>query len=249
MTNSATPGDALLSVRHLTKSYGKFCAIADVSLDVQNCSAHGLIGPNGAGKSTLLQLVAGRYKADSGSVLLSSTDVSRLSVHARARLGLMLKLQVSSVFPTLSVRENLQLGLNARSRQTSPGDSMSIDEVLELVQLSNRETTFAGHLAHGEAKWLELGMILLCSPRLLLLDEPAAGMTRAEGHRIAALIRTLLERAVIQAVLVVEHDMDFVRLVCDRVTVLHRGRVLAQGTHGEVAADRSVQSAYLGRTE
>jgi urea transport system ATP-binding protein len=237
---------AVLEVRDISKSFAGFRAVRDVSLTLEEGEMLGLIGSNGAGKSTLLHLVYGRELPDSGAIVFGGRDVAHLPPFRRARLGMALKFQVTSVFDDLTVIENLRLGAQPKERvRASRRDR--VDGVLELVALQDRRDRRAGELSHGEMQWLEIGMVLLTEPSLLLLDEPTSGMTRAESRRTADLLHSLRAEQAVGAMIIVEHDLEFIRLVSDRVTVMHRGSVLASGTVAEVQDNPDVQDAYLGR--
>lgn len=237
---------SVLAIDHLTKSFRGFTAVKDVTLDLGSGELRGLIGANGAGKSTLLHLIYGRIVADSGTIRFGDDDVTQLPAHKRARLGMGLKFQVTSVFGDLSVEENLLLGLLPKAHRGTI-DRAEIDRVLDLIELRDSRNRRARHLSHGEQQWLEIGMVLLTRPRLLLLDEPTSGMTRAESRRTAGLLRDLQSSRAAEAMVVVEHNIEFIRLVSDRVTVMHRGAVLADGTVEEVQANEEVRRSYLGR--
>ena len=239
---------SVLAVEGLTKSFGGFTAVDDVSLMVEQGEMRGLISANGAGKSTLLHLIYGRITADRGSIRFADVNVTRLPVTGRARLGMGLVFQVTSVFDGLTVEENLLLGaLPKEPGRSDPVDRSEVGRVLEVVELSGARHRHAGNLSHGEKQWLEIGMVLLSRPTLLLLDEPTSGMTHAESRRTAELLHQLRAEKATAAVIVVEHNIEFIRLVSDRVTVMHRGRVLADGTIDEVQDDQTVQASYLGR--
>jgi urea transport system ATP-binding protein len=246
MTKADTSATAVLDVKGVTKSFAGFTALNDVSLTLWRGEMRGLIGSNGAGKSTLLHLIYGRELPDEGAIVFEGNSVSGLPPFQRARLGMALKFQVTSVFDDLTVEENLALGAQTKSR-IRPGKRERIDEVLGLVELDPKRSWKARELSHGEMQWLEIGMVLLTDPVLLLLDEPTSGMTRAESRRTADLLHSLREQRAVAAMIIVEHDLEFIRLVSDNVTVLHRGSVLAEGTVAEVQANADVQDAYLGR--
>ncbi len=239
---------SVLTVHGLTKRFRGFVAVDDVSLELNAGELCGLIGANGAGKSTLLHLVHGRLRADHGTIRFGDTDVTQLRARARARLGMGLVLQMTSVFDDLTVEENLLLGaLPKLPGAERPVDGGEVGRVLELIDLAGARRRWARHLSHGERRWLEIGMVLLTRPKLLLLDEPTSGMTRAESRSTAALLRDLQAARAAEAMIVVEHNIEFIRLVSDRVTVMHRGAVLADGTIDEVQANPEVQASYLGR--
>ena len=241
---------SVLAIDGLTKSFRGFIAVRDVSLELNRGELRGLIGANGAGKSTLLHLIYGRLQADHGTIRFADTDVTRLPGRERARLGMGLVFQMASVFDDLTVEENLLLGalpkLLSADRSVDPAE---VERVLELIDLADERRRRARHLSHGQQRWLEIGMVLLTKPKLLLLDEPTSGMTRAESRSTAALLRELQAAGAAEAMIVVEHNIEFIRLVSDRVTVMHRGEVLADGTVDEVQANPDVQASYLGRRQ
>jgi ABC-type uncharacterized transport system ATPase subunit len=239
---------SVLVIEGLTKSFRGFVAVDDVSLELNAGELRGLIGANGAGKSTLLHLIYGRLQADRGTIRFASTDVTPLVARERARLGMGLVFQVTSVFDDLTIEENLLLGALPKLKGTQSSiDGEEVERVLKLIGLSAVRSRRARHLSHGQHRWLEIGMVLLTKPKLLLLDEPTSGMTRAESRRTASLLREMQTAQAAEAMIVVEHNVEFIRLVSDRVTVMHRGRVLADGTVDEVQANREVQASYLGR--
>lgn len=243
-TNAFPP--PVLEVQRVTKSFAGFTAIKDVSLTLQQGEMRGLIGSNGAGKSTLMHLIYGRELPDEGAIIFGGQGVSDLPPFQRARLGMALKFQVTSVFDDLTVEENLALGAQPKKR-VRKGKNERIDEILGLIELEPKRSWQARELSHGEMQWLEIGMVLLTDPALLLLDEPTSGMTRAESRHTADLLHSLREQQAVAAMMIVEHDLEFIRLVSDNVTVLHRGSVLAAGTVAEVQDNADVQDAYLGR--
>ena len=239
---------SVLSVSGLGKTFGGLRAVDDVDLEVQRGEMHGLIGANGAGKSTLLHLIYGRIRPDRGSIRFNETDVTLLPVTTRARMGMGLVFQIISVFDGLTVDENLLLGaLPKDSTRSHPVDLNEVERVIDLVDLRAVRDRSAGRLGHGEKQRLEIGMVLLTRPTLLLLDEPTSGMTEAESRRTADLLQTLRSDGAIDAAIVVEHNIEFIRLVADRVTVMHRGAVLADGRIDEVQNDPAVQASFLGR--
>jgi urea transport system ATP-binding protein len=227
-----------IDVAGLYVQFGAFRAITDLSLTIDYGEVHAIIGPNGAGKTTLLDVVSGLTRPRGGTVRLDGTlELTRLSDTAIARAGVRRKFQKPSVFMALSVAENLEIG--------SLGDTSAIGETAGLIGLADRLDQNAGTLSHGQKQWLEIGMVLAARPRVLMLDEPVAGLTDAETERTADLIATL--RGPDRAIVVVEHDMDFVERIADRVTVLHEGRTLFAGAMAEARQDRQVIDVYLGR--
>ena len=239
---------SVLSVNGLDKTFAGFKAVDNVALEVERGEMIGLIGANGAGKSTLLHLIYGRLQPDRGSIRFNGTDVTPLPVTDRARMGMGLVFQIISVFDGLTVDENLLLGaLPKDSTPSTSVDQGEVEKVIDLVDLRAVRDRNAGNLGHGEKQRLEIGMVLLTRPTLLLLDEPTSGMTEAESRRTAGLLQTLRAEEAIDAAIVVEHNIEFIRLVADRVTVMHRGTVLADGPIDQVQNDPAVQASFLGR--
>ena len=240
----ATPTSAaLLEVRGLSKRFGGVTALDDVTLAFPPQQASCLIGPNGAGKSTLFGLLTGYHTVSGGSILLNGTDITRLGPHRRARLGLGIKMQVPSVYAALSGRENLWLAAYAASHDRSVAEQRSarILAGLGLTAVADRP---AGALSHGQLQWLEIGMTLATAPAVILLDEPTAGMTRDETERTEQLIARLARHA---TVVVVKHDMEFVRRLDAPISVLHMGGLFTQGSFDELSRDQRVLNIYLGR--
>lgn len=243
----------LLEVSGVTKTFDGFRAIDNLSFSIGEPEMRAVIGPNGAGKTTFMDIVTGKTRPDTGTVLWGkkSTDLTRLSEARIARLGLGRKFQKPTVFEDQSVRENLRLALKG-ARGPFPvlfkrrAREENVVELAEQVGLSDALGVKSGALSHGQKQWLEIGMLLAQEPRLLLVDEPAAGMTAAEREKTTAM---LVEAAKTRAVVVVEHDMEFVRRLNCRVTVLHEGRVLAEGSLDHVTANQQVIDVYLGREE
>jgi ABC-type uncharacterized transport system ATPase subunit len=239
---------SVLEVDRVVKTFGGFNAVDGVSLELEQGELRGLIGSNGAGKSTLLHLIYGQLQVDGGAIRFRSEDVTRTPAFRRARMGMGLVFQVTSVFGGLTVEENLRLGAAPKDRRFEPSASRDdVEDVLTLIDFRSLRNRQAGELSHGQQQWLEIGMVLLTNPTLLLLDEPTSGMTRAESRHTADLLRELQAREAADAMIIVEHNIEFIELVSDRVTVMHRGRVLADGSVGEVQANAEVQASYLGR--
>ena len=242
-----------LEIRNLCKSFDTVGVINDFSVEIVEATLCCLVGPNGAGKTTTMDLITGRQKPTSGRVLFCDEDITGLDEHEIARRGIGRKFQVPAVFKELSVRQNLEV---AYSRSTNPlknifrfkepGFAAKLDEVLSLSGLTERRNTEAGILSHGETQWLEIGMVLMQDPRLLLLDEPIAGMTEAEIEKTATIFSNLKKT---NTLVVVEHDMGFVRMIADVVTVMHMGSLLAQGTISEIEQNERVREVYLGGAE
>lgn len=234
---------ALLSTQGLNKHFGGLHVTADVNFTVEPGEIHCLIGPNGAGKSTLFRLILGEYKPSSGQVFFAGEDITGRKPFERIRRGMSVKFQVPGIFASLSVRQNLQIALQ---HHVEPGAiDAEIDRVLNFLKLESVADQVAGFLSHGLKQWLEIGMAISLKPRLLLLDEPTAGMSPEETHATGEIVKQLNAQGM--SILAVEHDMNFVRHVAHRVTVLHFGRVFAEGTIDEIVADERVAAIYLGQ--
>jgi branched-chain amino acid transport system ATP-binding protein len=242
----------ILTVRGLHKRFGSLVVASDVNLDVHPCRLHSLIGPNGAGKTTFFNLLTGLLRADSGRITFAGRDISRLPVHRRIRLGLSRSFQILSVFRTLTAFENVRVGVQAQDRRGLHlwRDAYAMDDInartwtlLEAVGLADRAAEPCANLSHGEQRLLEIAISLATDARLLLLDEPLAGLAEADREVVGRLIRLLAET---HAVLLIEHDIDRVLALSDRITVLHQGRVIADGKPAEVAINPDVITAYLG---
>jgi len=234
----------------LRRSFGALTAVDGVDLAVEAGARHALIGPNGAGKSTLFKLVTGTMRAHAGRVELAGRDVTRLSEVARCRLGMSQTMQHASLFPSMTAAETVALAVQRHSGERiallprrRPAVAERAGELLAEVGLGDRRDVRVPALSHGERKQLEVALALACRPSLLLLDEPAAGMSPAESARLVALLAGLPPEI---TVLFVEHDLDLVFSLADAVTVLHLGRVLLSGTPDEVRASEEVRQAYLG---
>ena len=246
------PANAVLETIELSRSFGGLRAVRDVSISLAPGELHAVIGPNGAGKSTLVNLLSGALRPTSGRVLLDSRDVTHLPQHARTHLGLARSFQRTNILASLSLLENVRLAaqavsLPARRLLARPEGDRSLIEsaaaALARAGLPRGHHRIAGTLAHGQQRQLEIAMALAAHPKVLLLDEPLAGMGPEEGERFATLLKSLASE---HSVLLIEHDMDFVFKVADRLTVLVEGAVLATGPPDQVRASDAVQSAYLG---
>jgi branched-chain amino acid transport system ATP-binding protein len=224
----------------LTRRYGGFTALEAVQIAVPDGEIRGLIGPNGAGKSTLIDVLSGRADDWQGTVRLRGTDISRLTVQQRRRGGLARSFQRTNIFPELAVREQLEV---AAWHTETP----NVDEVLHEMGLAAIAHMRAADVSYGDRRRLDLALALVGRPTVLLLDEPAAGLSMKESVVLAELLRDLASRWKV-TVLLVEHDMDVVFSICDRITVLHLGRVLAEGTPAEIRQIPAVVTAYLGST-
>lgn len=241
----------ILRVESLTVSFGGFKALNGLNFSIQPGELRVVIGPNGAGKTTLLDVITGKVRPTSGKVLFRDRDLTRLPEQRIACLGIGRKFQTPNIFKSLTVLENLTLSLK-NPRQvlwTLPffarnGTLGRIHEMLETIGLSEKASTIAGLLAHGEKQWLELGMVMLQDPELLLIDEPVAGMTPRESEKTGELLMSMARK---HTLLVIEHDMTFVRQIAQTVTVLDEGRILCEGTVEAVQKDPKVIQVYLGQ--
>jgi branched-chain amino acid transport system ATP-binding protein len=241
-----------LSLQHLSKSFGGVRALDDASFDVAAGECVAMIGPNGAGKSTCFNVVNGQLAPDGGRVLLQGHDITGLNARAISRLGVGRTFQVAALFGSMSVRQNVQAALVAHHRETfrfwrsaEAVHRERADELLDLVGLAQAASQPCRQLAHGDRKRLELAVALAGDPRLLLMDEPAAGMAARERHALGALVKRLSsERGI--AVLLTEHAMDVVFAFADRIVVLAQGRVIANGSVEAVREDAQVRAVYFG---
>jgi urea transport system ATP-binding protein len=243
---------AILYLEDLTVSFDGFKALNNLTLDIDVGELRCIIGPNGAGKTTMMDVVTGKTRPDQGTAFFGQTlDLTRMTEPEIAHAGIGRKFQKPTVFENHTVFENLELAMKMKKNvgttlfaKLDSGQRDAIAANLELIRLTAEATRPAGLLSHGQKQWLEIGMLLMQEPRLLLLDEPVAGMTDAETERTGELFNTLAGK---HSVIVVEHDMDFVSSIAKKVTVLHEGSVLAQGTMSEVQNDQRVIEVYLGR--
>ena len=245
-----TANDFILSIDALTVSFDGFKAVNDLSLYVDENEIRVIIGPNGAGKTTVLDLICGRTKATSGSIRFDGRELTRMREHEIVHAGVGRKFQNPSIYEDLTVFENLELsfprGRSVFGALTFRRDREVIErveEVAELIFLKDHLNTDAAILSHGQKQWLEIGMLLIQKPRLLMLDEPVAGMSVAERIKTAELLNTITKN---QSVIVIEHDMKFVEDIAHRVTVLHQGKVLSEGSMERVKNDPKVIEVYLG---
>ncbi len=245
----AAASTCILRAEKVTVDFDGFKAVQELDFALHTGEVHFLIGPNGAGKTTLLDVMCGRTRPQSGRVLFKEArDLTRMQEHQISRLGVGRKFQAPSVFLSLTPRENLELAArgprgvwaNLKRAKANP----RVEELLETVGLAGRADVIAGEMSHGQKQWLEIGMLLAQEPDAVLLDEPAAGMTDAETAKMGEMLHAIAHK---HSILVVEHDMEFVRRFAHRVTVMHEGRVLCAGSMEEVQADPQVIAVYLGR--
>jgi len=232
---------SLLSARGLTRHFGGIRAVDGVDFDLEPGEIHALIGPNGAGKTTLVSLLSGRIPAQSGSIALAGEDITRLPAHARVRRGLAYTFQITSIFPGLTVFDNVALAVQGGMRPGALGPAVA--QALDRVGMQGMGGDLAGTLSYGHQRLLELAMGLALAPRVLILDEPTQGLAAGEIEGFKDLVRSLVPGV---SVLLIEHNMEVVMDLAHRITVMNSGRVLARGTPAEIRADPAVQEAYLG---
>ncbi len=242
---------ALLEIRGVGKTFGALRALDGVDVTVRANSFHGLIGPNGSGKSTLLKAIAGDHFASEGTIAFDGVDITRAKPSDRSRLGMSLKFQITAILPELSVYDNLLLAAQARGSvwqllrsRTRGGLDPEVMDALERFQLVSKYDELAGELSHGEQQWLEIAMALMTKPKLLLLDEPTGGMSPEERRATGRLLEPIKSHC---ALVIVEHDLDFIKDICDHLTVLESGKVLDDGTVEEIERSAKVQEVYTTR--
>ncbi|APL94689.1 ABC transporter ATP-binding protein [Sphingobium sp. TA15] len=243
----------MLQLENVVVDFDGFKAIDDLSLTIESGSMTVVIGPNGAGKSTMCDSIIGRVRPASGRVLFHGAEIQAESEHAIVGRGICRKFQTPGVLVALSVIDNLAIAATRDrnwwacfSRKGEAEARARAEEILEQIGLTDRRDTLAGNLSHGEKQWLEIGMVVATDAELLLLDEPTAGMGASESSQTATLVRSLLGK---HAVLVIDHDIDFVSQLGGHVVVLHQGRLLREGTLEQIRADEEVAAIYLGRAK
>jgi branched-chain amino acid transport system ATP-binding protein len=246
--------EALLRTEGLSKSFGGVVATHELDLSVRHGEAHAVIGPNGAGKTTLIAQLAGELTPSAGRIWFNGEDITGLPAHARVRIGIARSFQITNLLPSFTVAENLRVALRPRRGHSfvflrdaarDPVLEQGAQAMIELVGLAGRAGAIARELAHGEQRQLELAMALASAPRLLLLDEPMAGIGHAEAPGVIELLLRIKESC---AMLLIEHDMDAVFRVADRITVLVGGRAIASGAPAAIRDDPNVRAAYLGES-
>jgi ABC-type uncharacterized transport system ATPase subunit len=243
---SAAAGAALLKTEGLTKMFGGVRAVDEVDFEVKFDEMRCVIGPNGCGKTTLFNLMTGYLPPTAGMIRFLGEDISGLPMHRIARAGLVRKFQVPSVFPGLTVAANIEAAAQGKlGRDRDREHAYSVDRLLTTIRLDQRRQQLAGDLAHGQKQWLELAMVLATAPRLILLDEPAAGMTKTEKSETVRLLQTVREETRVSA-LVIEHDMDFVEALDCPVSVMIMGRMVVSGSYAEIRDNPMIREAYLG---
>lgn len=241
----------LLEVKGLVTKFSGYTILDDLDFSIEENELRVLLGPNGAGKTTLIDMITGRYKPAGGKIFFANQDITGMAPDRIFGLGISRKFQVPNLYETLSVFDNIMVSLQGdrkvvRSllRRVTAEDSDRIGEILEMVGLEDKANDPADTLSHGERQWLELGMLIGSNPKLLLLDEPTTGMTEDGKYKTAEMIQKIAQS---HTVLLVEHDMHVVRQIANIVTVLHQGRVLAEGPLSEVVQNETVREVYLGK--
>ena len=227
----------ILETKLLTKKFGGFTAVEDVSLSVDQGEIRFVIGPNGAGKSTFFKLVIGFHSPNNGTILYKNKNIENLKTHERIKLGMGVKFQAPSVFSELTVMENLSLANNREK-------SFNIDNLLNDFSLEKEKKTLAGDLSHGKKQWLDIALATLSKPDLVFLDEPTAGLSFEETEKTGKIIKKLNEQGI--TFIIVGHDMDFVKQIATKVSVLHLGKMFFEGSVSEVLSDKGVNNIYLG---
>ncbi|WP_276259564.1 ABC transporter ATP-binding protein [Haloglomus litoreum] len=248
----ATQREAVLRAEGLTRRFGAFVAVDHVDFSLDGDEIHGIIGPNGAGKTTFFKMISGVIQPSEGRIELKGEDITALAPERIARRGLAQTFQITSIFPSLTVEENVVGALNGQKRFLNPAvpyreDSATTErarEILRRIGLDDVAGAEAGNLSHGDQGVLEIGLALATDPEVILFDEPTAGLSATETERIRTIIEEISDEA---AIMLVEHDMDFVMGLADSVTVLHNGQILAQGSPDEISQNSDVQNVYFGR--
>ena len=242
-----------LVLENITVAFGALKAVDDVSLSVKRGERRAIIGPNGAGKTTLFNAITGVFPPTSGRITFEGKDVTRMPAHKRARLGMSRTFQITNLFPTMTVEENMQLALRGTepskfsmlgSTRLTPEQQDRIASALRMSRLEERSAVAVNELSYGEQRQLEMAMALVSKPRLLLLDEPAAGLSPAERVMVADIIRSLPQDL---TMVLIEHDMELVLNLVDWVTCLNNGQLLAEGSPDEIRTNQHVQDVYLGK--
>jgi branched-chain amino acid transport system ATP-binding protein len=233
----------ILETRELKKSFGGLHAIDGVDFRVEAGELRCLIGPNGAGKSSLFKLIVGTYEPSHGTIAFKGKDITSLRPHLRVQDGISMKFQVPGIFHELPAEENLRVALQRAYR----GDALEaeLERLLEFMDLHSQRNQLAGNLSHGQQQWLEIGMALGVNPTILLLDEPTAGMSSEETFKTGEMVQKL--NAGGMTIVVIEHDMTFIRQIAKKVTVLHFGKIFKEGTLDEIVRDEEVVRIYLGK--
>ncbi len=241
----------MLETRNLTKEFDGFRAVDNLNFSLQKGELRCIIGPNGAGKTTLFNLISGFLKPTYGEIVYNNEKMTKLMPHEIAKKGIIRKFQVPNVYNLFTVHDNLKIPCQMKSEgrillftHVSVEVEKRIGEILEIIELRKKEREIAGELSHGEMQWLEIGMTLAMEPSLLLLDEPTAGMTREETKKTGEIIKNISGSTTI---IIIEHDIQFIREISRKITVMHNGSILTEGTLEQIENDERVRNIYLGK--
>ena len=234
----------MLSLRNISKSFGGVKAVSDVSLEIEKGDVLGLIGPNGAGKSTLINLISGLLAPDNGAIYLSGKNITSRKSYERARLGLARTFQNLRIYPNLTVGQNIEVA-EISSQYSERKETKNLDEIIHVFDLSDKADLASDELSYGHLRRLEIVRALALNPLVLLLDEPAAGMNQNETQELSNSLRWVQENNSC-AIIVIDHDLKFIMGVCDKITVMNMGEVIASGKPNEISNDARVKEAYIG---
>jgi urea transport system ATP-binding protein len=241
----------MLETKSLTKEFDGFRAVDNLNFYLEKGELHCIIGPNGSGKTTLFNLISGFLKPTNGDIIFNNEKITNLMPHQIAQRGIIRKFQVPNVYNFFTLHENLKIPSQIKSEgkislftRSSIKVGKKIDEILEIIQLKDKKKEVAGELSHGEMQWLEIGMTLAMEPSLLLLDEPTAGMTRDETKKTAEIIRSISN---VTTIIIIEHDIQFIREISRKITVMHNGSILTEGPLEQIENDERVINVYLGK--
>jgi branched-chain amino acid transport system ATP-binding protein len=234
--------DTVLNLEKVSKAFGGIQAVQDFDFHIYEGELHGLIGPNGAGKTTVFKLITGVYPASSGKIEFLGEDITAMPAYKRAQNGLSIKMQIPGVYEELTLRENIRIAAENYVKKQVLNDK--IDELIELVNIEGLGNPVVKNMSHGQQQWLEIAMALASGPKLLLLDEPAAGMGPEETEFTANLVNKLNDAGL--TIVFIDHDMDFVRKIARKITVLHYGKKFAEGTVAQIETHEGVKQIYLG---
>ncbi|TGA98497.1 ABC transporter ATP-binding protein [Sporolactobacillus shoreae] len=240
---NSTNKKAILELKGVGKYFGGLRAVDNINLSVKKGDLHCLIGPNGAGKSTIFKMIMGVYKPTSGSILFENNAITNKRTWDRVKLGLSIKMQIPGVYGDLTAYENMKIAAQNFYKRREMNNK--IMELFDLLEITNLKSKIVNNLSHGQQQWLEIGMALACKPKMLLLDEPAAGLGPEETNYTSDLIRKLNDKGL--TILFIDHDMDFVKNIAKSATVLHLGNKFAEGTVDEIASNQKVIDIYLGK--
>lgn len=233
----------IIDLQHVSKHFGGRKAVDDVNLTIEEGELHGLIGPNGAGKTTILKMITGTYELTRGSIFFDGRDISKEKIWKRVRGGISIKMQIPGVYHDLSLRDNMRIA--TQRYVVAKHLDEEIDQLIEMVGIQGLGNPLVRNMPHGQQQWLEIAMALASKPRLLLLDEPAAGMGPEETQFTAEIVKRI--NATGMTIIFIDHDMDFVEQIAKHVTVLHQGKIFAEGTMAEIRQNEDVAEIYLGK--